>query len=130
MAKNFFFMTLGILALALAYNLGAERARADWNPSAPGVIIGGSNYRWWDTSGECWKLGLDGWTREPVTFDLPVPVSQIKFIDFTGLAQLITTDDHGWVNNNGWRDMGPFPGSVSLQTESWAKIKGRYAAER
>ena len=35
MARKFFYVSLGILCLTAAYQLGAERARADWNAEDP-----------------------------------------------------------------------------------------------
>jgi hypothetical protein len=36
MAKRFFYLSLGLLCLVAAYQMGAERARADRNGNGPG----------------------------------------------------------------------------------------------
>ena len=36
MAKKFCLVSVGILALAIAYNIGAERARAEWDQTLKG----------------------------------------------------------------------------------------------
>jgi hypothetical protein len=36
MTKRFFYLSLGLLCLVAAYQLGAERARADRNGNGPG----------------------------------------------------------------------------------------------
>ena len=145
MARKFFLVSLGILALAIAYNLGAERARADWDATAPGQIIGGgmnnvNDSRWYTATGEAWTLDRHGWERGEweARTDLPVPANQVKFLNFEGGSggfgvHLITVDDVGWTihtahpTHGEWTEVGPFPGGpVTVDPQSFGKTKGSY----
>jgi hypothetical protein len=129
MARRLFHLSLSLLCLVAAYQLGAERARAEWNGTASGSVIGGfsngSTAFWYTGSGEAWSLNAGvGWERV-AEWDLPVPFSEVKFMDEHAI---ITTADEGWLLvSNTWQSFGQFPGGpVPLQKEPWGKIKGRY----
>jgi len=140
LARRFFYVSLGILALAVAYHLGATRATAEWNHSVPGEIVGfasrGGICYAFSQSGQAW--GLDspsGWTREP-TVDLPVPVSDVKFcVGSTINLFIVTNSDEVWSQDwaNGWVSMPAFPGgstgvsAPTLEPTTWGKLKGEYA---
>ena len=128
MAKRFAYVSFGILCLVAAYQLGAQRARADWDVSLSGDVVG--TFGWdavFDRAGQAWRLEpthTPQWERAP-TFDLPVPTTQIKLMsNFV----IITNDDRGWVlQGSAWNDVGAYPGDPTpLAADSWAKIKGRY----
>lgn len=144
MARRFMYVSIGVLCLVAAYQMGAERARADWNP-AGGQIIGGdmvsaNQSRWYTAAGEAWKLSSSGWERGDweMLIDLPVPATEVKFV--TGEAasvgfgvHLITVDDVAWTiftagpSSGQWQEIGPFPGGpVSLDQESWSKVKAKH----
>jgi hypothetical protein len=127
MTKRLFYLSLSLLCLVAAYQLGADRAGATWDPNVGGEIVGGWAYWWYTTSGEAWSATPEnGWERD-AQFDLPVPASQVKFIQG---GHLLTIDDVAWSNYGdgaGWRYVGPFPGGpVPLETDSWGKVKERY----
>ena len=126
MAKQFFYVCLGVLCLVAAHQLGVERAQADWDPSVSGEIVGVWAGVGFTRTGEAWTFwnAAEGWLRAP-NHDLPVPVSEVKFID---QGSVITIDDVAWRRaNDEWVEIGPFPGGpVPLQPDSWGKIKDRY----
>jgi hypothetical protein len=85
MAKRFAYVSFGILCLVAAYQLGAERASADWDPN--GQIVGVLAHNTvWTTSGEAWKFFTlpQGWTRQEEN-DLPVPASEIRRDSWSGI---------------------------------------------
>jgi hypothetical protein len=127
MARRFFYISLGILCLVAAYQLGAERARADWDQESPGVIWGQSG-RWFVTaSGEAWEGSyVHEWQRHP-EFDLPIPATEVKF--YAGRSILLTKDEVLWEQDPGgqWVEVGPFPGGpVTSPSGSWGKVKESY----
>jgi hypothetical protein len=141
MARRFFFVCLGILCLVCAYQLGADRARADWDLTVPGQVVGGGPTNlgvWYTAAGEAWGIRVVGpqqyeWVRAD-GFDLPVPASEVKFlssVENAGFIQVLTNDDVAyvlnWVAGEQWVEVGPFPGGpVPLRGDSWGGVKDRY----
>jgi hypothetical protein len=135
MTKRILYLSLSLLCLVAAYQLGADRARAEWDGNAPGQILGGAfaaGGPWiaFTSDGEAWSVTpAVGWTRYQ-DLDLPVSASEVKFLDSNGeVFVLITADDVAWeyVMGVGWFELGPFPGGpVPLKAESWGKVKDRY----
>jgi hypothetical protein len=138
MTKRLFYLSLSLLCLVSAYQLGADRAMAEWDANAIGAIIGlttngpSGDGLVYTSAGEAWALRSNAaWVRESwvEVYDLPVLASEVKFIDDAhGIIYLITTSDEGWVlNGSTWVSAGPFPGGpVPLQSDSWGKVKDRY----
>jgi hypothetical protein len=133
MSKRFFYISLGILCLVAAYQLGVERARAEWDVGAPGQIIGGAFTQdgpWVaiTSSGEAWSVApAVGWIRR-ADIDPPVAASHVKFLDSNGeVFILITTVDDVWEfvdNDLGWFEIDSFPGGpISAENESWGRMK-------
>jgi hypothetical protein len=127
MAKRFAYVSFGLLCLVAAYQLGAGRARADWNVT--GTIVGGDFRTYFAANGEAWTLneGSRAWERNP-TEDLPVPASNVKFFSQSGwiggYGYLVTTSDEGWVKGGGpapWEYVGQLPGPVALPSEFWGR---------
>jgi hypothetical protein len=136
MAKRFFYLSLGILCLVAAYQLGAERARADWDLQSPGQIVGanGPGESVYTADGTAWFVDPNGggWIRasdyQPLwDLDLPVPAEDVKFLS---ASVLITKTDEAWWFGWGpdeWQYVGPFPGApVPVEKGSWGSIKGRF----
>ena len=129
MAKRFMYVSVGVLFLVAAYQLGVERARADWDISVSGQIVGGDHYFWYTASGEAWYVDGSGWSRASGG-DLPLPGTDVKFLyrDYS-TANLVTHDDVAWFweASQGWTNMGPFPGGpVALDEESWGSVKAKH----
>jgi len=124
MTKRIFYLSLSLLCLVCAYQLGADRARADWDTGLPGQVIGLDYKIAWAADGSCWSVEFTGWERHDVG-DLPVPVGDVKLLSDN---TLITNSDVAYRHGEGaWHYVGPFPGGpVPLQSESWGKVKGRY----
>jgi hypothetical protein len=128
MTKRILYLSLSLLCLVCAYQLGADRARAEWDPTLSGVVVGGTSGYWYSASGEAWWPSFEGWVRQE-PYDLPVSAADVKFLSNEGNQLfLITRDDIGWrLYDSVWTCIGPFPGSpVPLQSDSWGKIKDRY----
>ena len=136
MAKRFMYVSIGLLCLVTAYQLGAERAKADWDPQAPGQIIGanGPDQAVYTEDGTAWLVDPNGggWVRardyEPSwDLDLPVPAEEVKFLSE---SVLITKTDEAWWFGWGpdeWTYVGPFPGGpVSQEARSWGSTKGQF----
>lgn len=90
MSRRFLYVSLGILALSVAYHLGAGQAGADWQPGAEGQVRGitGWGGNTWIAIGPNGELvflnGSTGWgpTGYP---PLPpgVAISDVKFFEGT-----------------------------------------------
>ena len=136
MAKRFFYICTGLLCLVIAYQIGAEGARAEWDGNAPGYVLGGAFAEggpWigFTSVGEAWSITpAAGWIRR-ADMDLPVAASEIKFLDSNGeLFILITTADDAWEsadNGLGWFQIDSFPGGpITIENESWGETKARW----
>jgi hypothetical protein len=129
MARNFLYVSLGILALTLSYQIGAEQASADWNASALGQIVGlsagnGSQPRIFLRNGESRYVNPPfGLVRDVEWADLPVPSEEIKIF---GEGLLVTHDDSVWMfglpPDGGWAFVGQIEGPISSTSNSWGKI--------
>ena len=126
MAKRFFYVSMGILALMVAYNLGARSAEADWDSTLPGEIIGAAGLTVYTCNGEAWDVD-QGWVRKP-DMDLPVPSSEVKILTSSGsVVYLITQSEELYRTNGGWSYYGPFPGSGTPTTKSsWGDVKRKF----
>ena len=136
MARRFFYVSLGILALALAYNLGASRTEAQ--SSGTTVVLGLAGDVVWDGSGQAWEIqSASQWDRVP-EWDVPVPAAEVLFIQTRGsgfigfFADLGTANGEVWgFNSNSpaphWTYRGQVPGSpVPVEGSSFGAIKGSY----
>ena len=125
MAKRFMYVAIGILCLVAAYQLGAERARAD---ASAGTMIHTLGHNGWvlDTAGQVWNITRENcWERTP-TWDLPVPLSDVAMWDNHAL---ITTSGIAWRHDgvSDWIECGPHPGGpISLDQKSWGSVKGNF----
>ncbi len=129
MAKQFFYISIGILALAVAYHLIAvDPVEADWNTFAVGCFTGVDGNTWYSTSGEAWDVNgntLEWYPAEDE--DLPVSTTQIELF---GSHCFSTTSGDVWVFSGtyGWRMMQPFPscGGTATEKSSWGDIKREF----
>ena len=132
MCRQFFYVSLGILALTMACGIVATNASADWDPDASTCIIGfsdssGPPYHVFANSGDCYVLWSDGsWQRDAV-YDLPVSTSEIRLL---GREIIVTHGDVVWDWDNAldqWVLADPFPGCASPTEEtSWGRLKAKY----
>lgn len=135
MAKQFFYISIGILALTVAYHLVAvPPVEADWDESGFSCVAGGQSNVYWSHSGEAYTLHGDGsWIRES-SLDLPVSstsVAHTGHISPQGLA-VITTTGEAWIieqySGGSWKQAPSFPGCGSAASEpaTWGGIKGEF----
>ena len=131
MAKRFMYVCLGILALAVAFHLGAQYGHADYVHHHDTVIIGmtlGGDYLL--DNGELWTWNSSQGLQLHVDTDLlassGVPVSQIKFIESGDT--FITTNDELWhYDYLGWHNCGSPPaGPVATEPTTWSRIKAEF----
>lgn len=135
MAKRFMYVSVGVLCLVVAYQVGARDARADWGNfgQISGVTPGSStqqDFLFVSSAGEAWMREYAGWIRR-ADLDLPVPASDVKFLEGMGQGDsyvLVTNDDSIWVWFSGeWEPSDPLPGGpVSLDEQSWGKTKAGF----
>ena len=122
MAKKFMYVCLGILALAVAFHLGAQYGRADYiDHSASGIVAafngGVANPKVLLENGEIWSfVSLPPYWEQDNDLHgsivVPLPVSQIKFIDSNQLC--FDLNDNAWLRTqDGWVNCGPPPGYSS-----------------
>ncbi len=129
MAKKFMFACMGVLALTVAFHLGAQYGKADTivDHTATGIVafesqLGPSVLI---ASGEVWFCDDSGWRRES-NLEPPVPVSQIRF---WAPGAFVSTSDELWAYDwvaNSWNNCGSPPGVVATQTSTWGQIKAEF----
>jgi hypothetical protein len=130
MAKKFMFVCIGILALTVAFLLGAQFGRAGYvDHSASGIIATGfygseESPRVLTSNGEVWIWNgqLRVWAQMGTT--LPVPVSEVGFWE-TGryTAYIVTKSGEVWV---GGQNVGSPPGGVATEPSTWGGIKAQF----
>ena len=136
MAKRFAYVSFGILCLVASYQLGVERAKADWDHSGTGAIVGGDFRTYFGAAGDAWRINHStaSWDRTE-EFDLPFPASEVKFYSQAswdgGVLFLVTKDDEAWFKlpspQYAWEYVGLLPGTpVSLQSQSLGGTKSKY----
>lgn len=126
MAKRFFYVAAGVFLLVAAYQLGAQRAMADWGGT--GLVAGIGHGVVWNALGDAYTPDLYVWNRQP-PLDLPVPASDVRLIDGDGGSLLLvtTSDAVFWYTNSQWYAMPAVPGGpISVEGRSFGKTKGAY----
>ena len=124
-ARRFFYVCAGFLMLAVAYTLGAQRAKADFNPSgfpivgfSGGAGVGPAVLR---ADGTVWGYE-GGWVRLN-TAPIPIPVSEVAHFDWVYLA---SKSGEVWQNMSvsGWYSLGHVPApTVQVEGKSWSGVK-------
>jgi hypothetical protein len=132
MAKKFMYVCLGILALAIAFHLGARYGHATYvDHSTTGVIAychGQSLYPGLLLdNGEVYEYspGSGSWTLHP-ELTPPVSLQDIKFWDG---PLFVTAANELWVKEHTlapWQNAGAPPAIVSTQPTSWGKLKAGF----
>jgi len=127
--KRFLYGSLGVLALALAFHLGAESVKSGYvdNSTTGAVAIApGANPYILDENGVVWLIDVpSGWRDDIASPPLPVPASEVKLWTTN---MFVTHDNHAWRWSEGdWLDMGPWPGSpTATENTSWGRIKADF----
>jgi hypothetical protein len=136
MSKRFFYVSLGVLTLAIAWSLGAMSARADWDNEGVGPIAGSGSWSpyYWGRSGQCYYLSTSGsWTSAP-EYALPVSAGDLAVTGnaYGGgvLAVIVTRAGQTWLLSSStglWEQGDLFPGSVTAtEKTSWGGIKKQF----
>jgi hypothetical protein len=132
MAKKFMFVCIGILALTVAFLLGAQFGRAEYvDHSTSGIVsarIGGGGAQCLLDNGQVWEVGPGyPWTLcDAPAF--PCPVSEIKFWGGVG-AETPFVDNNNefwWHDGFRWRNEGAPPGGLATQPSTWGSIKAQF----
>ena len=131
MAKKFMYVCLGILALAVAFHLGARCGKAETmvDHSGSGIVaiytgrMGPAIDVLLD-NGEAWWY-MSGWEHPSATYDTPVSPSEIKFWTLT---RFVTHSNELWVHGGGiWTNYGAPPTGPSLtEPATWSQIKAEF----
>lgn len=122
--KRFAYASLGVLALASAFALGATvasgQAGSGFRALAPWAVQSGSAVYVLDTSNSPY-----GWKQLPALgFTLP-PVAPSSLIAYDG-SHALTDAGEGWGKVFGaWTDLGPVP-TTGVERASWGQVKSRY----
>lgn len=127
-ARRFLFISLGILALSIAYHLGGDIARADRDDSNLGAIRLCTGPAVVSQAGEMWVFrgggGTGFWERFPL-LNPPVPTSEIKFYESGGQLIITRSDEAWWFSNGNWANYGAPPLSPTpTKSPSWGQLKG------
>jgi hypothetical protein len=132
MAKKFFYVCMGVLALVAAVGAGFNSARAQIGGPLHFAGVGGASAQ---VVGRA-LLVLSTAMPSPTPFPEPVPgTSDIVsvLVYNAGYAVPATTvvlangDTYHWSGNvPGWVLVGSFSGPTQLQSTSWGQLKARY----
>jgi hypothetical protein len=127
MAKRFMYVCIGILALVVSFHMGARYGTADTivDHSATGIVAVDADRVLLD-DGEVWQCDQTGyWYRQP-EYDLPVPVSEVRFWSCYP-PRFWTTSSERWNLIDGqWVNLGSPPGGVATQSTTWGEIKAGF----
>jgi hypothetical protein len=134
MAKKFMFVCIGLLALTVAFLLGAQFGRAGYVDHSTTGIVSTYGDMWTQTAlflmdnGQVWSCdALGHWVlRGDYPCSPPIPVSQIKFWNY---YSVVTENNDVWTWNSGlntWANAGPPPGGVATQPSTWGSIKAQF----
>ena len=119
---------IALLALAVAYHLGADSASSDYvDHSTTGIVaasdVGGEPLLL-DENGIVWRVGSASWVQSSHN-PLPVPIDQIKYWSET---VVVTTDNTLWRYLHGWNNYGQWPGgAAATEQATWSGIKAHYS---
>lgn len=130
MAKRFFYVSMGVLALAVAYLLLAvDPVEADWDEGGLSCVAGGDGLYWYDQSGSAYRMNPSSYQWETASDrDLPISVSSVSFfgtLDDSHDRILITASGETWIfNAYGWQTVGSFPscGGTATKNECWGNL--------
>ena len=125
MAKRFFYVCLGLLAIVLSYHVGARDARGQGTffrlIGINAAIVGNTAYLL-DITNPTY-----GWKQMPYSgADLP-PVPVASLVSFESDIA-ITDSGEGWIRNaDAWVSLGFLPGSPQpTRQATWGAVKARY----
>lgn len=122
--------SLSLLALALAFHLGAATSESGYvDHMSTGIVSLDPHYsqtaKLLDENGIVWSVDLPGVWTQVAQSAVPVQVSDIKF---WAMHVVVTLDDQVWIEQGGeWHYAGQWPnGSSAAQKTSWGSLKAQY----
>jgi hypothetical protein len=130
MAKKFMFVCVGILALTVAFLLGAQLGRAEYVDHSASGLVAMANVvtgpQALDENGAVWRFENQGWSGPSSWGPLPIPVSQVKF--FIDEHRFVSGNNEAWVQmtETEWVNYGPPPGMTATQPSTWGSIKSQF----
>lgn len=133
--KRFMYASIGLLCLSLSaligFHIGSRSASATVTTEPVGNIVAMYESTVLTLDGRIWTFDAYG-TRQWIEHDyspIPVPISDIQFIDNGNVIQFVDKNGDVW-NRNGhypqWTNVGhpPLP-PVPTSGESWGSIKDK-----
>ena len=131
MAKQFFYVSMGILALVVAYHLGAVKAaKAEWTGS--GCVVGMACPYFYAPTGEAYIFSesSEAWERRDEV-DLPVPIADVAMLDdYSTNKYLVTVSGEvwRWIPSGPWEQLPQLPSCIPSKTEqtSWGGLKDMF----
>ena len=124
MAKRFMYVCLGILALAVAFHLGAQHGSASIVDHAMTGIVAQQDHWVLLDNGETWGCSDETQEWSLYACQLPVPLSDVKFWQ---AHRIVTNGNDFWRCISGtWVNLGSPPGLVSTQPTTWGAIKAEF----
>jgi len=121
--KRFAYACLGVLALALAFRVGAVVGQSTRFVAMADYPFGGSPWVILVTdTGDVWsRCSSVGWQFNGPFPQLPFPVSELRA---TSGPFLLDHSDNVWeAVNGGWGNLGSPPGAVALSPSTWGQVK-------
>ena len=136
-AKPLLYVVTSVLLLTVGFLLDANSAKAEWDTTLTGPIVGGVERYYYTATGQAWVLGFDrvppSWSRADARLDLPVPASEVKFLTIAGdWFVIVMRSGDSWAVNwttpaSHWQFCGPFSGQpIQTEGKSWGGVKNGY----
>ncbi|MCP4546086.1 MAG: hypothetical protein GY835_06445 [bacterium] len=131
-AKTFMFVSIGILALVAAFQMGVTTTKADFEPDSP-TIVGfdyqGSDWAWvLLPNGEFWKRSRSDseWSRVDI-LDPPIPINEITH---WGYKAVVATNGDVWMwdsyDSETWENWGSPNAPVPASETSTSDVKAMF----
>ena len=133
--KRFMFLSIGVMCLAVSalvgFHVGNRTAQATAVMEPVGNIVAMYESTVLTADGRIWTFDVYNtkqWIESQYS-PVPIPVTDIQFIDNGNAIQLVDKNGDVWNCNSGnpWTNVGhPPPPPVSTDMESWGGVKGQY----
>ena len=120
--KAFFFICAGILMLLVAIRHGVDTARADFDPTADGPIVGVAGVVILTDESEAWTVHpyTDEWIRVPGE---DPPVSEMLFF---ADDVIVSTNGDVWFWRGEWINFGSPPIGTPASASTWSQLKSKF----
>jgi hypothetical protein len=123
-AKRFMYVSIGLLALTVAFEWGASTARGQasgFRVIGSGTVVAGDAVYFLDTAN-----APEGWRQLPYASITLPPVPASSLVNYSSGFLAITDSGEGWGKVGGvWTNLGPVPTTPTLQS-TWGGVKAKY----